>query len=273
MKFLSYNILTSHHRNEKQQSIFEKEIKADCWFERKKLIFREIIKCDVAVLVEVTNLQYQSILLYLNKKGKNFKGKLNFKKGCTDGTAIIYDSTLYIEIGHLSKNLYEKFGTQIVMSLVLYDIKKENEIVVSGLHLKSGYANMEQRRSEEVLNANNFISKWLADNSRSHLSQIIAGDLNTEYKISPSSNYFSKVNEILESQFKFKNVFSEYKNQDCTHKYYPFITYNYYHPSIFDYIYIKHLKSSNLHIDKIETLIPNQHHGSDHLPVLCNLEF
>jgi hypothetical protein len=273
MKFLSFNILTSHPRNEKQQSIFEKDIKADCWQERKKLIFREIIKCDVAVLVETTHLQYKSIIDFLNKKGRKFKGRLKLKKNCTDGTAIIYNSEIFIEIGNFSEYLHEKYGTQILLSLVLYDLNKDKEIVISGLHLKSGYKDMEDRRNKEILKAVELINKWLSYNSRTGISQIIAGDFNSEHEKSPSSNYFSKVNDILKNNFDYKNTFEDYENHNLGHKYYPFITYNYYHSSIFDYIYTKRLKSSDLHIDKIDTIIPNSYHGSDHLPILCNLEF
>ena len=273
MKFLSFNILTSHYRDEKQQSIFEKDIKADCWQERKKLIFREIIKCDLAVIVETTHLQYQSIIKYLNKQGKKFKGRLRLKKNCTDGTAIIYNSELFIEIGNFSEYLHEKYGTQVVLSLILYDINKNKELAITGLHLKSGYEDMEDRRSKEVFKALKLVNEWLSSNSRDHISQIIAGDFNSEHKRSPSYKYYSKVNDIIKNQYNYINIFENYENQDLEHKYHPFITYNYYHPSIFDYIYTKKLKSSNLHIDEIDTLIPNIYHGSDHLPILCNLEF
>ena len=115
----------------------------------------------------------------------------------------IYNSELFIEIGNFSEYLHENTERRSYC-LILYDINKNKELAITGLHLKSGYEDMEDRRSKEVFKALKLVNEWLSSNSRDHISQIIAGDFNSEHKRSPSYKYYSKVNDIIKNQYNRK---------------------------------------------------------------------
>ena len=277
IRFLTYNILTSHNSNESVTSIYESEINAPCWKDRKINIVSDIVKADVIVLVEITKLQLDSILELSKSLKRNYKAVHFLKKDCTDGTAILYDYDRFIDIGWISAYLNPESNTQIVVSLMLYELATEKEFLVTGLHLKSGYKDMESKREEQITIALDKVNKWLTDNDRNNLPHILAGDLNTEFYNSPAtrlyenSHYRSKVLTKLEA-YGFTNAFTDYSNTDNLNKYYPYVTYNYWQSSIFDYIYYKHdLVISDQFIPKIDGKIPDSNFGSDHLPVYVTI--
>ena len=277
IRFLSYNILTSHHSDESMKSKYELGINAPCWKDRKLTIVSDIVKADVTVLLEITKLQLSSILELAKSLNRNYKSVHFLNKDCTDGTAILYDSNRFIETGWISAYLNPETSTQIVVSLMLYELATEKEFVVTGLHLKSGYKDMESRREQQITIALDKVNKWLTANDRNNIPHILAGDLNTEFYNSPAtrlyenSHYRSKVLTKLEES-GFTNAFQDYSNTDNLNKYYPYITYNYWQSSIFDYIYYsQNLVISDQFIPKIDGKIPDSNFGSDHLPVYATI--
>ena len=162
-------------------------------------------------------------------------------------------------------------GTQIVLSVLLYDTLTQKEICITGLHLKSGYENYETRRNKEMKTALTIVNDWLKSNNKEDVPQIVSGDFNSEYYLSPSSKYDSLVVDTIQNEFKYNNALEDYSNCDKEDKYYPYVTYNYYHPSIFDYIFYKNLLTSSPGIPRIIGTIPDGKQGSDHLPVFCKI--
>ena len=273
IRFQSYNILTSHPKDEDIESIYEKDIGAKSWKYRKLLVVSEIVTADIIVLVEATQLQIDSIIsLSKSLYDRSYSYNLMLKRNQYDGTAILFDNTKFIDIDYFSDYLHKHSRTQVVLSMRLFHIHSQKQLLVSGFHLKSGYSDQENRREIEITNGIYKINKWIKSKNIEHIPNIVAGDFNTEHPSSPSSNYESKVVKKMENYFKFKNVFDNYELYNKTQKFYPYITYHYWHPSIFDYIYTKNLEIIDRNIPKIneDDILPNDKYGSDHLPVSCS---
>jgi len=252
IKFVSYNILTG-------LSFFENDLESipydlRTWgLGREKLVKAEVIKADIAVLVECTLAQ----LGYIADDQSKFASSFAPKIGETDGTAILYDKSRFTFIAKNNKMLTNK-GGQIVSNVLLFDTLTKKPICVSGLHLKSGDQQFqEDRRVEEIKEA---IDKTLAFIATSgydqKIAQVISGDLNSDAK------YYHTTTDILRSR-GYSNVNSGGDKRP---------TYYYWQKSIYDYIFIKGAIASNSYdVDLITTRCPNGQQGSDHLAVRCNL--
>ena len=98
IRFQTYNILTSHPKDENIESIYEKDIGAKSWMHRKLLVVSEIVKADIIVLVEATQLQIDSIIsLSKSLYNRSYSYNLMLKRNEFDGTAILFDNTKFID--------------------------------------------------------------------------------------------------------------------------------------------------------------------------------
>ena len=90
-KFVSYNILTGHPYFENDfHPHISKELRT--WgLGREKLVKAEVVKADIAVLVECTKAQ----LAYILQGVDRFEAHIELKIGEGDGTAILFDKSRF----------------------------------------------------------------------------------------------------------------------------------------------------------------------------------
>jgi endonuclease/exonuclease/phosphatase family metal-dependent hydrolase len=180
--------------------------------------------------------------------------------------------------------------SQVVVAARFQHISSGKEMVVVSLHLKSGYKDDEPTRREQFIAAMDKVTeKW---NDMTHLSVIVAGDLNSDITQSFGKLVQSLVGEEkvrLCEGFGFRNAADttnrEEKNENdekeakagrvvMTARTPTYIV-NYDYQSVFDYIFVgKHVpRILSMSTQRIipDQLAPNASQGSDHFPVTATL--
>jgi len=252
IKFVAYNILTGHAYFENDFTVPGKVVpgKLRTWgLGREKLVRTEVLKADIAVLVECTKHQLQDIL-----NGTDiFDARIETKLGENDGTAILFRPSRFMFVKQNVSRL-TGHGGQIVLNVLLLDLQTQKLLCVTGLHLKSGDSPaMEERRKIEMTNAVRITEEFVSEFGDT-IAQVVAGDLNS------AAAWYRGTTAILR-QNGYKNVGDEVK-----------ITYWYHQKSIYDYIFIKgDIAADDYDVDDIYEIGPNKWQGSDHLALRCNL--
>lgn len=120
--------------------------------------------------------------------------------------------------------------TQIVVAACVESIVSGKRLYLVSLHLKSGYADMEDRRCREFAKALKLVVTRFPQAVDSPL--VVAGDLNSDFM---QSQLIQAVLPTLRppSFPKLKNAAAEANGIGATTP-----TYNYWHESVFDYILI-----------------------------------
>ena len=257
IKFVAYNILTA--RTEFEDELLYVEPALRRWGSgREKLVRTEILKADIAVLVECTSHQLRDIL---QGAGENkFETHIKFKINELDGTAILFDKSRF----HLLKKQGQRLtkeGGQIVFNVALVDLYTHKKLCVTGLHLKSGDLRKDEiRRIKELESALKITASFI--NEYEHIAQVLSGDLNSDFK---TFNHAIPMTVTA----KLTHVDNGYARIGDNRP-----TYWNFQQSVYDYIYINGpLKATSYDVDVIDvhTRCPNAKQGSDHLAIRCNL--
>jgi len=229
---------------------------------RKRLLKAAVQDTDVMALVEVTPemMAYVTpathLYVYANRPGEEL------------GSAIVYDATRFELMASVCIRLNAQ-AVQIATNVLLRDrtCSGSNKVLcVTALHLKSGYADMELRRQREIQVAVAKTNAWLVKQAALHqwqlgsIAHVVAGDLNSDRLA-----YKSLVQAYMLEQ-GFTDAFGDYKESN-------YWTYNYWHKSIFDYVFVtgNTLSVSDRFVPVSTQPSPNEKQGSDHLPMYCNL--
>jgi hypothetical protein len=247
INYLSYNILVGHPYYENE--LIKSDKKFLPWINRKDKIKQYISLADLGVLVESLEEKLSDILPI------NYKYSFMNKVGDRDGTTIFYNNDKYEAIDQFVSGLIPG-TTQVVLRVTLKDKQTNKIFIVIGLHLKSGYEPEEKRRAREMEIA---LSKSL-DGIPEDIPVIVSGDFNCDLR----GGYELTSLKVLE-KYGFQQV-SLLPDE---------ITYNHWHPSIFDYIYVRgNVRYTNSYTGvKIQdsTPSPNETQGSDHFPLRAKL--
>jgi len=256
ISFVTYNMLVAHKRLERNLESIPLRLRS--WHDvsgiRRNLLKEAVRGRDLMTLVEVT----PEMLDYVTPPTHQYV--YCPRKEDIWGIAIVYKSTRFKEIIRLCEELKPN-TVQVLISLLLKDNVSGKSICVTALHLKAGYEDTESRRVREIQIAIEKTQNWLTDKTLDlgQIAHVVAGDLNSDRLA-----YKSRVKEWLVAQ-GFKDVFEGYNDSK-------FWTYNYWHRSIFDYVFIRGpLSALELFIPVSERQSPNEKQGSDHMPVYCNL--
>jgi endonuclease/exonuclease/phosphatase family metal-dependent hydrolase len=257
IKFVSYNILTGlpEFEHDFKQYI---NTKFTAWGKgREKLVQAEVLKADIAVIVECTKSQ----LAYIVQGNDKFKAHIELKIDEADGTAILYDKSRFRFVNKHKAQLTNK-GGQIVFNVILLDLHTQKMFCVTGLHLKSkDDAIHEKRRVHELQSALLTTNKFIAEYG--DIPQVLSGDLNSDSNL--YYNNYSNLNETVVSLLT-KHGYTNVGVGDTR------LTYYFWQKSIYDYIFIKgDITAYAYDVDDVYTLCPNAQQGSDHLAVRCNL--
>ena len=274
----TYNVLTGPQQGH-QNSAYEQELFKDyggrCaiekhtkWAYRRNLVFNAIKFSDIICLNEVTKPMLDDLLKMGLNKTHSTDG-VYLKQGNYDGTAILYRLNRFSAIQIKQEPIFDKYS-QVFYAYFFQDMVTEKTLTVFALHLKSGYGDKEALRIRQFDTAMeklfaiqpslNFGGKpgnvfSLAD------SLIVCGDLNSDYNAK-----YAKLAKHITTKYKLKNVAEEMKKQRQ-------ITYNHWHPAVFDYIFIRgSLKILDFNIPDSGGITPNQTQGSDHLPVTATFQ-
>ena len=220
---------------------------------RKQLVKNAIKDYDLITLNEVT----PDMLQYVTPKTHQYI--YCPRNGDFWGSAIVYDTNRFTVMNKLCRTLIPQ-TTQTVNSVLLWDNISETPVCVTSLHLKAGYQEDEAYRLKQIKISIQLVEQWLLKEAQINpreVAHVLAGDLNSDRLA-----YHSLVKDGLESQ-GFIDVFEGYKGD----KYW---TYNYWHRSIFDYIFIRGpIKAIDLYIPISQKISPNEEQGSDHIPIYC----
>jgi endonuclease/exonuclease/phosphatase family metal-dependent hydrolase len=263
LRVVCYNMLVASHPFENELNEIEPRYRN--WDSesgiRKILLKRAVADCDLWVLCEVTLEMLQYVVPFTHKylyAERPYDGWGHW------GSAIVYNTLKLAAKGEPLSRLIHSGGegNQMVLSAVLTEIQSGKEVCVTALHLKAGYEDQERRRLHEIQKAMHFTREWLLQSNTDpdKCLSVVAGDLNSDRLAYPSL-----LREwMIDSGYA--DVFSGYKDDR-------FWTYNYWHRSIFDYIFIRGaMQVSNCHIPVSEERSPNAQQGSDHVPIRCDLK-
>ena len=261
IKFVSYNILTGH---EAYENDFRKHIPANLrtWsLGRNALVKTEVLKADIAVLVECTKAQ----LRYIVDKTDKFDWYIELKANQSiDGTAILFNKSRFSCVKYKAEQLITG-QEQIVFNVALLDHQTNKLLCITGLHLKSGDGIAEEiRRVKEIRSALNKTKHFIADFG--NIPQVLSGDLNSDlYK-------WTSVAQVLTKEERYTNI----GNADVSTNATPANnrpTYKFWQESIYDYIFIKgDILAKAYSVDNtFGKICPNKKQGSDHLAIRCDL--
>ena len=266
----TYNVLTGPRlgSNPNKPSIYEHETpNADPsyirWKDRKYLVFEALQRKDVVMLNEVTRPMLHDII----KATKLAKAGFELKKdGNYDGSAILFDPKVFTLITKFGSRLISGWG-QVLLCAILRSNESGKELAVMSLHLKSGYADYERIRKDQFKAAMNVFkkSKW------GGLPLVVGGDLNSDYR---DKTIHDHKGGALVDQMTKKYDLVDTCLGDCSRKGRP-VTYNQWHPSVFDYILVTRKDFSILSYEVpsagTDRGAPNKYQGSDHFPVTVEL--
>ena len=112
---------------------------------RKDKIKNVILKADLGVLVESIESLLPEILP--NDYSYCFVNKNNL-----DGTTIFYDNKKFDLVDEFKSYLFSNTN-QVVLRIILSEKSTDKYFAIIGLHLKSGYAELEYRRTREMSSA------------------------------------------------------------------------------------------------------------------------
>jgi endonuclease/exonuclease/phosphatase family metal-dependent hydrolase len=254
-QFVTYNCLTGPPPGQ-SLSVYEEELTHATttqrrWATRMHNVKRELVGKDIAVLNEITpgmlndlNLPDTQTAWY--KK----KGPYNY-----DGTAIVINTKRFT----FRKTYHFQLSTnssQIGVAAAIRDTLAGEDVVVLGLHLKSGYGNYEPLRKKQFAAAMQFISS----NSETLPNKlIVAGDLNSDLQNTYSANGVA----ADAAELGLVNVMNTAPKTT---------TYNYHHASTFDYVFVRNIRGIvSARVPPAGNTTPNDQQGSDHLPVHATL--
>ena len=257
IRFVTYNMLVAYHPFEDELKRLPIEHRR--WDHpsgiRKNLLRSAIVGQGLMVLVEVAPF----MLEYVVPKTHNVLYCPKYKD--YGGSAIVYEKIRFEEILRSCEPIIPE-TTQVLTNILLLDKTTGKHICVTALHLKSGYEDQELRRLREIKMSIEMTEKWLSESLNVNLrdiAHVVAGDLNSDRLA-----YRSLVQDWMIGH-GYQDILFGYKGDN-------FWTYNYWHRSIFDYIFLKGpVAASNIYIPVSGTKSPNNEQGSDHLPVYCNL--
>jgi len=256
IKFVSYNILTGLPEYENDfKSYISKKLRT--WgLGREDLVRTEILKADIAIVVECTKAQLKDILHETDK----FEAHIEYKIGENDGTAILFNKLRFELVKKEATQLHPKgskyHGGQIVFNVALFDHQTQKMLCVTGLHLKSRDEHeYEMRRLVELTSALKITDKFIKEYG--NIPQVLSGDLN--------SDLYNPENRVASSLKK--DGYTNVGDTDDRPTYY------FFQESIYDYIFIKGaITASSYDVDDVKgTRCPNAEQGSDHLAIRCNL--
>ena len=248
IKFVSYNILTGLPYFENDFSPTLKKKFCAWGLGREELVKTEVLKADIAVLVECTNAQLADILQGTTK----FEAHLALKIHESDGTAILFNKSRFVFVKKMKEQLSAQ-GGQIVFNVVLRDRQTDKMLCVTGLHLKSGdELSKEKRRLIELKSALEITDRYIAEYA-GNISQVLSGDLNSD-----AYRYATVVSLLTQ------NGYTDIGDNRPT--------YYFWQKSIYDYIFIRGaIEADSYDVDHVQSKCPNAQQGSDHLAVRCNL--
>lgn len=254
-KLTTYNILTGG-APWKGISQYEAETTGKpyaIWKNRKHLVVEAIRDSEIIMLNETTDTQ----LLYIQKElGISIVSRA-LKKGEYDGSAILVNTDKWKVLDTFQSVIFEKH-TQVVVAVHLQNIESNTSLYLVCLHLKSGYADMENRRCEEFKKAMRLIFERFPNSTDSPL--VVAGDLNSDYR----EEFAVLIKHMLPAKFPMlRNAAADEKGIGVNTP-----TYNFWHESVFDYILIsRHIEVQSMHTQSVGDKAPNKKQGSDHFPV------
>jgi exonuclease III len=232
------------------------------WDKRKAIVLTELMAYDnsIIALQETTD----SMLKYITKGlGKKYDVCFHVKMGGEyDGSAIIFDNERFELIDSMYARLLPNYS-QIVVNVVLLDRWSGRLLCISNLHLKSGYGDKENVRKRQLVAAQEKTDVWLKQhNLLGNAARVVCGDLNSDrlQKWSSVSKYMTVTQQFTDVVLQF------YADGD-------FVTYDHWQNSIFDYVFARGIAASSVYIPTHTKPGPNQHRGSDHIPVYVTLEW
>ena len=253
----TYNILTGGlpwH----QQSIYEAQLNAKKWANRKHLVFNALKDSDIVMLNECTKNQKNDII----QATCLHEGIFKLKYGEYDGSAILYNSHKFRIKKRFSDYINKWAATQVVVAVIVEDIISKKNFILVSLHLKSGYGEHEQLRIQQFSTAMDMVNANLGNIKE--LPCIVGGDLNSDY----NAAYSKLVKYHIPQNFKLKNAAAEPNGMGVSR-----VTYNHWHKSVFDYLLISStIQVRNMKTETANKKAPNATQGSDHFPVTAELE-
>ena len=230
------------------------------WKNRRNRVVNAVMRSDIVLLNEATNAQTE----YVQKQTKFAIGCQKLKYNEYDGSAILFNSTVFEKVDEFSAVIFSEFP-QVVVALRLFHRATRKQVVFVSLHLKSGYDDAEQRRVLEFQKAMERVNnKW---NDLDTVPVVVAGDLNSDYR----NKYAVLVKSIVPKLKtpKLRNAAAEQHGIGVRTP-----TYYYHHLSTFDYILVSpQLALRSMHTEEAKHPAPNASQGSDHFPVTAVLEF
>ena len=230
------------------------------WKNRRDRVVGALQGSEVVMLNEATNDQKN----YVKNNIQNMEiGCSKLKDRNYDGSVILFDTTIFHLVDRFSTILRPTRGTQVVVAVRLQHRVSKQDIVFVSLHLKSGYDDMEARRIEEFCEAITKVNKKWKD--LNGIPVVVGGDLNSDYNV-PYARLVSEVVPRIKKP-RLRNAAGEPKGIGVDKP-----TYNFWHPSTFDYILISpDLQVLHMHTEEFGKKAPNADQGSDHFPVTAEL--
>ena len=260
----AYNILTGGAPWSDELSPYEEELGPPAvamWKHRRAKVATALRGTDIAVLVECTNAQreYLASELHLNA------AVWALKSGNHDGSAILVDSDQWTTTDTYKARIRSGYS-QIVVAARLRSRVDGQELVVVALHLKSGYADSEERRVAEFTAAlRKVCAKW--PETVTTLPTVVAGDLNSDYTEGYARLVRHVVPNLGKDLPKLRNAAADPLGVGVHRP-----TYFHFHKSVFDYILLTPtITVLDMQTPKVTTPAPNSSQGSDHFPLRATL--
>jgi len=230
------------------------------WTNRRNRVVNAVISSDIVMLNEATIAQTEFVK---NQTGFNI-GCQKLKYNEVDGSAILFDSTVFEKVDEFSAVIRSEYPQVVVAARFMHRATHQQVVFVS-LHLTSGYDDAEHRRVLEFRAAMRWVNnKW---NDLHEVAVVVAGDLNSDYR-----NKYAVLVKTFVPKLKTPKLRNAAAEQNGIGVKTP--TYNYWHLSTFDYILVSpQLAVRSMHTEDAKHRAPNASQGSDHFPVTAVLEF
>lgn len=267
-RFVSYNILVPWTESDMQESEHHQaQKKYSEWYHksghRRGLVTAAIRQADVAVMVEVEKPIAQQILT----PEWDFEFCKKYWDDDPDGSVVAWRRALFKRApgkATLCARLGVDDGNQVVLAVQLVCRHTGANVVVAAAHLKSGeQAHQEKRRAREA----EALLARLRGHFGSGVPVVVAGDLNSHYRRDGYHPYTPQVAPMF-TKHGYRDAHAGYDNTGGN----GYITYNYWQPSRFDYVYLKGgIRASKQFVPQPHGYTPNAHQGSDHLPIYATL--
>jgi len=145
-------------------------------------------------------------------------------------------------------------NTQFLVAAILRHLSTNVDVCFMALHLKSGYADTENLRIRQFKNA----MDWIHQKVTPSMPIVVAGDMNSD-----RLDTYAQLANIAVQRHNLIDVGAKFAPNKPT--------YNHWHPSVFDYVFVQGLDAKSYYVPETGGLTPNAYNGSDHLPVSATL--